>query len=397
MIRLIRLAVGWVEFEIEGDCSLFLDRAKKGIWRVRKHKGKLHANCAMYNYKNLAKIAKKSGCRLKIVKKRGFPKLLRKVRFRYGILSGLLVIITVFFVTNLFVWDVNVNGNTIIPTKDILNEASNNGLHIGSLKGLLKLDDIKYELQDKFPQIAWISINRIGNKYNIELSEIEPKPNEIDKKTPCNVVANYDGVILSIEPYDGFEMVKAGDVVRKDDLLVSGIKENEESGQVLFAHASAKVIAQVDREMQFTKPIKQEDEKKEDNKTIKKRRIKLFGLNFPLYLKTPSQDEYNLDIKEENLKLFNITFPIKIEVMNYNKKEQDIVDEDNISILKRELMLKAKEWERDNLNLAKIINRQYEYKNDGVRLKLFIKDTVEQRIDIEKPIIIEQSENDNNN
>lgn len=386
MIKIIRWILGWVEFSVEGDWSLFLDRVKKGIWKVRKENGKVKIRCAMSDYLHISKTARRCGCRLKIQNKKGLPLYINRYKLRKGLIAGIIIICLMFLISSLFVWDVEVNGNIMIPTEDLINCAAANGLHKGSFIKFLNISEIEYKLEEKFPQIAWTSINRSGAKYKIEISETDPKPKETDKSVPCNVAADYDGVIISIEPYDGFEMVKAGDVVKKDDLLVSGIKENEQSGQVLYAHADAKVIAQVERETQFKKSLISTVES-ETEQTTSKKKLVIFGLKIPLYLKGPPNgaDEKQSEVKD--IEIFGFKLPFKIETTAYAQKTSE-TKENQITQVKRELIKEAKDWEDENLKEAKVLGREYKYTIKDQTLILHIKDTVEQRIDSQRPIVV---------
>ena len=70
----------------------------------------------------------------------------------------------------------------------------------------------------------------------------KPENNSVDSAKYCNIVADRDGVIEEIVVEEGVAVVSVGDVVRKGDVLISGIIENDTG--VAFCSAKGSVRAQ---------------------------------------------------------------------------------------------------------------------------------------------------------
>ncbi len=378
MISLLRWILGWCEFSIEGNIGSFFYATKKEIWKISKRDGVLVARCLIKDYGYICEIAKQKSCFLNKFREGGFISILKKYRFRLGVILGLCVFVLLMIVSNFFVWEVEISGNIQISDEQIFRVCDKFGLHPGNIVCNIDENQIEFELKRQFPQIAWISINRVASKYFIEVSETKQKPDIVDQSTPCNIVAAFDGEILSVEPYGGLTLVKAGDIVTKNQLLVSGVHEIENSSEVIYSHANAKIIAKVERnnEIKRAKCITraQKTGEKKDKKTLL-----LFCFKIPITFE--KIDEHAVQIEEyvEPIELFGIRLPIFVQNNIYDVYDE-IKIENDIEQLKRMLMSDQKKWEIKELMGDRIICRDYVYEESENDMILKSKLVVEQPI-----------------
>ncbi len=378
MISLLRWVLGWCEFSIEGNIGSFFYATKKEIWKISKRDGVLVARCLIKDYGYICEIAKQKSCFLNKFREGGFISILKKYRFRFGVILGLCVFILLMIVSNFFVWEVEVSGNIQLSDEQIFRVCDKFGLHSGNIVCNIDENQIEFELKREFPQIAWISINRVASKYFIEVSETKKKPDVVDQSIPCNIVAAFDGEILSVEPYGGLTLVKAGDVVTKNQLLVSGVHEIENGSEVIYSHANAKIIAKVERnnEIKRAKCITraQKTGEKQDKKTLL-----LFCFKIPITFE--KIDEHAVQIEEyvEPIELFGIRLPIFVQNNIYDVYDE-IKIENDIEQLKRMLMSDQKKWEMNELMGDRIICRDYVYEESENDMILKSKLVVEQPI-----------------
>lgn len=378
MISLLRWILGWCEFSIEGNTGSFFYETKKEIWKIIKRDGVLVARCLIKDYGYVCEIAKQKSCFLNKFREGGFISILKKYRYRLGVILGLCVFILLMVVANFFVWEVEVSGNIQLSDEQIFRVCDKFGLHSGNIVYNIDESQIEFELKREFPQIAWISINRVASKYFIEISETNKKPDIVDQSTPCNIVAAFDGEILSVEPYGGLNLVKAGDVVTKNQLLVSGVHEIENSSEVIYSHANAKIIAKVERnnEIKRAKCITraQKTGEKQDKKTLL-----LFCFKIPITFE--KIDEHAVQIEEyvEPIELFGIRLPIFVQNNIYDVYDE-IKIENDMEQLKRMLMNDQKKWEIKELMGDRIICRDYVYEESENDMILKSKLVVEQPI-----------------
>ena len=246
VINLLRLLLGFVEFEARGG---FFERfvnlcTMNGVtlWNVHNDGVKVKACTTMGGYKNIRKSARNSGMKVKILRKRGFPFFIRKNKVRAGFLIGLFI--TVFFLalSSCMLWNIEVSGNNEISGEVLTESLEKHGVKIGAIKSKIDTTVIEKELLKEYPELSWASINIFGTKAVLEVKENVTKPDILDIKTPANIIAEKDGQILLVEGHNGTNVVKEGDVVRKGDLLISGVNINGD-GSEKMVHASGKVYA----------------------------------------------------------------------------------------------------------------------------------------------------------
>lgn len=378
MISLLRWILGWCEFSIEGNTGSFFYETKKEIWKIIKRDGVLVARCLIKDYGYVCEIAKQKSCFLNKFREGGFISILKKYRYRLGVILGLCVFILLMVVANFFVWEVEVSGNIQLSDEQIFRVCDKFGLHSGNIVYNIDESQIEFELKREFPQIAWISINRVASKYFIEISETNKKPDIVDQSTPCNIVAAFDGEILSVEPYGGLTLVKAGDVVTKNQLLVSGVHEIENSSEVIYSHANAKIIAKVERnnEIKRAKCITraQKTGEKQDKKTLL-----LFCFKIPITFEKIYEHAVQIEEYVEPIELFGIRLPIFVQNNIYDVYDE-IKIENDMEQLKRMLMSDQKKWEIKELMGDRIICRDYVYEESENDMILKSKLVVEQPI-----------------
>ncbi len=170
----------------------------------------------------------------------GIPSFVIKNKKRYGLISGILLVSLLFFLSSLLVWDVRLeceDGIDTIRARELLDES---GLFVGALWHTLDNSKIENSLLLSSPDIGWVNINRRGSVAYVEMrkKDIPDTPGQL---IYSNIVAAYDGVIEEISVKSGYAVVKAGDSVRAGDLLVSGIMPDALGGAIV--NAEAMVIA----------------------------------------------------------------------------------------------------------------------------------------------------------
>ena len=384
MIVLLRWILGWSEFSIEGNVGAFLNVTKKFLWMVQKQNGAICARCLSKDYKYICDIAKQKGCYLKKYDSKGLSYILKKYKFRLGLAVGTGIFIFFMFISNFFVSKVEVSGNIQIDDEKIFQVCDKFGLHSGNIVFNIDEKQIEFELEKIFPQIAWVSVNRVASKYYIEISEAREKPDIIDKSGPCNVTAAFDGEILSIEPYSGFSLVKAGDFVTKNQLLVSGVQEIQDRNEVIYSHADAKIIAKVERNNEIKRQKCTTRSQKTGIKQNKKNLL-LFCFKIPMDFESVKENAVKSEESLEAIELFGIRLPIFVQNNVY-----EIYDETDVNCdfeqIKRMLANDQQKWESKELAGSKIIGRSYVYEESDFEVILKAKLNVEQRID-EKHLI----------
>ena len=131
--------LGFLRISVEG---YFIERfinlcVSKNIllWKTNREKSTfLKANITIRDFKKIAPIAKKTKCKIKIETKKGLPFIFNKYKKRKIFFVFLFLIVIAIIALSNFVWNIQVEGNSKIPTEEIIATLKQEGLDIGKLK-----------------------------------------------------------------------------------------------------------------------------------------------------------------------------------------------------------------------------------------------------------------------
>lgn len=247
LIYILRLIRGFVAFEIKGGFTerfINLCAAKHiSIWDVSIQDDTLQACILVKNYRKLRSVAKKSGCKLTITEKDGLPFYLHKNKKRVGILISVLFFAVFMTIMNRFVWIIEVTGTDTVGHEEIIRITEELGLKKGSMVSSLDTAAISRLAVNHFNgRLLWMAINIKGSKATIEVRDYIDEHIDESFKEPCNLVADFDGTLLTVEIFNGDREVFPGNAVKKGDLLISGVVENRDMS-CTYCEARGKITA----------------------------------------------------------------------------------------------------------------------------------------------------------
>ena len=320
MLWLLRFIMGYLIIKIDRENSeKILNRAaaqKIKIWNLRYKDGSIYGNISPKNFLKLYKVSRGINCKINIIKKIGLFFYIKKQRNIVGMVIGILIFSFILFYLSNFVWIINVEGNDIIPTSEIMQSCEKIGIYEGIRKSKIgnKFDAQRLALiQDG---IAWCSLNTEGCVLNVNISEIVSFANDEDKE-PSNLKSLEEGKIKKINVTSGDVMIKVGDVVSKGELLVSGVTQN--SSGTHFVHSNGEIIAYTNRVFSAQGDFTQ-NKCVETGQKIVDYSIEFFEIKIPLFLGSV-KDSYNYSCETFRLKFMHKNIPIKISREEYRFTE----------------------------------------------------------------------------
>ena len=163
----------------------------------------------------------KTGCTLEILSFGGLPVFCRRVSGRKVWTAGMFIFAVGLYLLSSFIWTVRVEGNERLQPEEILSACEEMGLKPAAWKRNIDTEMVTKELLLQFADISWVSVGIDGTNATIKLAETIEKAERIDRRTPCDIVASHDGVIVAVTAERGTPVVQAGDVVKKGDILIS--------------------------------------------------------------------------------------------------------------------------------------------------------------------------------
>lgn len=363
MLYLYRLAVGYLRVLFYGDNSeRILDLTAKNritLWDSRLVKNGIESSITVKDFKSLRSIIKKSGIKVHILKKRGLPFKVNKNRKRMGLALGGIFFVLFLFIMSGYIWIINVEGNNYVKSEDIKNICREMGIDVGVRKSSINPKQQRQTLLLKAEELSWASLNIEGSKLTVNVSEVA----RVHKDTNAyNIKASKDGIIKKIDVTSGTCVVKIGDVVKKGDLLVSGVVE--ESGTTKFVNSEGSILANTTNEIKLSEKFKRTVEIR-NGKTARRYVLQFFGLKIPLYLGSV-KGNYSSELKAKELKLFETKLPVCL----YEKKfifksasEVTSTEEELKKLLEERMNNKMEMYDE-----AKELSKEFVNTEDGIEL-----------------------------
>lgn len=175
---------------------------------------------------------------------------------RWGLFLGIILLFILVHLSSKIVWKINIEGNYTVTDSEIEAILNDSGLYLGAFIPNINYDRLHNRFLMSTDKISWISVNIDGNVANVVVNE-RMKAEEPKEKSYTNVIAASDGQIALVTVYDGIKTVNISDVVKKGDILISGVMDSSSQG-VRYVHADGIVKAYVKKNISVKIPMKQE-------------------------------------------------------------------------------------------------------------------------------------------
>lgn len=300
------------------------------LWDVVCCDGCITAKIYCKDFFKLKKIRNKTGVKIKIKDKCGFVFSLKRNKNRSVLIAGIAVALLFMLLMNQFVWVIDVTGNVNLSKNEILDTVNVLGLKNGTFVPLFDENKAGRELVNLSDgRILWAAINIKGSKASVEVREYNKSKNEENKSSlPCNIVADFNGVILSSETYSGISCTSRGNAVKKGEILISGISENAD-GSVNLHKADGKLTAfhQTAFDLSFDK--KQSSIKLTEHHSFYV--LNIFSLHIPLSLKAFSDFDERYEYSKFSsaggtLLPFGIARKVSVKKQGENIRQKELIE-----------------------------------------------------------------------
>lgn len=320
-------------------------------------------NIKIYNYYS----------NIEIYNKVGIDYYIHKInKLKYFILCFVIMIICMFLVSNIIL-KINVIHSNKKVRELVYSELYDNGIKIFSIKkDFNKLENIKNKiLENNRDKLEWISITNIGMTYVVRVEEriIDNIKNEYDY---CNVVATKEGIVTNIFSDKGDILVNVNDIVRKDDILITGnLIVNEETKN--YTCASGRVMAKV----WYTTNISLKRDYLKKDYTGKKR------INFYINHKVLRNNKYSKFDKKYiiNNKYIKVYKELEYKEKKYKYNELDSV---NKALLEIDNKFKNKLGDKGQIIDKKILNKSINNKEINIDVFVITLEDISKQIELNK-------------
>ena len=308
---------------------------------------------------------KKTGTKIKILQKVGLPFVLFRYRKHICFPLGILTALVFLFVMAQFLWEIEILGNDYITDYHLLNYLQKEEIGIGLPLRKISCEELEEQIRNDYPNIAWISIRLEGTRMIVDLQEVKTdnKSNMDTEHTygseRSDLIASKSGIVTSIITRDGTPLVKVGEQVEMDQVLISGCMElYDDYGTVIdyqYCDANGDIVIAFTENYVDTIPRFYEKSLK-TGKTRKGIQIRFPKGRITLGMLHPSYDAWESYTNEWQLVLGNkFIFPIVIQeiciyelsVENCQYKQEEIED-----LAKKHFALYSKKMDKKGFQIV---------------------------------------------
>lgn len=225
----IRRMQRYVELRAEGSnveqlINICL-RRNLDVWNVKKRKDHFTLCMSVRAFKkNIRQIVRKTGCRVKIVKRAGAPVVLSRYRRRIPLAVYLLLAAVMIGVCSNIVWDVDIKASGTDEealTRAILREA---GVYPGAWLRNVDTKEVSAKLLIGIDGIKWANVYKHGTMISVELLPAESYADgDAMIDGPRDLVAQKDALIKKIVVERGTAVAMENTVVLAGETLIEGL------------------------------------------------------------------------------------------------------------------------------------------------------------------------------
>lgn len=314
------------------------------LFHIQMEEDKCYVSIYAKDFFFLKNIVKKSNVKIRIIKKQGLFFHLKKQTKKKTFVIASFLCLFLLWIGSHFLWGIQIEGNYTVTNDLIIEFLQNQGIYYGMPLSEIPIYDLKINLRNTYDDITWVSIYLEGTNLHISLKENDTLTFDNPQETlPMDLIAKQDGIVDSIIVRQGTPLVKAGDVVKKGDILISSkieitaddgtikeIKDCKADGDIcviydypIFEKQSLEYLTK-----EYTKKYVEKYDFYIDNKPIKIPHLKIPYIKYDCLVET-----INIPI------LDLLSLPLKIKKNQY--REYNVVKK-KYSHLEAEKLLKEK-------------------------------------------------------
>ncbi len=293
------------------------------------------------DYRCIRPYVRITGVHTRIVYRNGLPFFINRNRLRQFFIVGIMVFAFINIYMTRFLWKIEVGGNSFYSDKVIIEYLMSQGLHYGQATGRISCYSIERGIRESFDNVTWVSADIKGARLFIEIKENEDDGIAVNESSLAkDITAAADGVVYSIITRSGTPVVKAGDTVKKGDILVMAkVDSANESGEVVetrYVRGDADIL--IDTDYSYLDTIKRSYYKKVyTGRELEHTRLRIGNRYISSAFDSCRYELYDTVTEYKNVNLYeNLTLPINyafVTFKEYRLEEASYSDEELSALL----------------------------------------------------------------
>ena len=308
---------------------------------VRLDEITVEVSMGMRAYKRLSPLMDSLHAEVRCETRVGGPVVWGRIRKRYILLVGFLLVLTVTWVMSLYIWDIQVVGNDAVPRAVILRVLDDHGVGIGTFGPGVEPESLRNQVLLQLEDLSWITVNVSGSRATVIVRERIHPPRRVPEGVPTAVYATRDGIVDEMVIWGGAPLVEIGDTIEMGQDIITGRVESLALGTG-FVRADARVYARTWHSLSMSMPL-EVSEKVFTGESSTKSTIFFGESGINLFFDSGiSHTSYDKIVEQANFVLpGGIVLPIRYERRIYREYEinRSMLDETRAALLLQELLL----------------------------------------------------------
>ncbi len=220
------------------------------LWLIRYDDSEDMLYCRIFlkDFYKLRPIARKCKVWAVVKERSGFPFVIEMMRQRLSFFVGVAIFIFLLMFLSSRIWGISIEGQSVHTRESLLKYLDSRNVYGGMAVRDVECSTIREELRHSFDDISWVSVELRGSRILIKLKEAQLVQENKEDKTPASLVAEDAGTVISIVTSRGTANVRAGDKIKKNKVLISGIDKITGDGDELVrkrrVRAEGKVVVE---------------------------------------------------------------------------------------------------------------------------------------------------------
>lgn len=346
VIKIVKWLRGYLRVSIKGySPERFINLCRNKnilIWDLCQTEEGYEFYITLPGFWKIRPIVKKTRTRPIVRNRFGGPFFLQRCKKRKGFIIGVLLGFSILYILSLYIWDITLQGQYTYTEDKIEKYLKEIHVYAGMKKQEVDCQWIEESIRKQYTDIGWVSVELKGTRLNIKITETNMPPEKEIQKEESHIVASHDGIVTDIVTRKGTPLVGKGDVVKKGDILISGIVPITGDGDVLLRNdivaADGDVILKTNYSYKDSFPLAYE-KKSYTGEEITEYGIEIVGKY--LFWKNPlkhfdTESKYDIIVNEKNIILgTDFALPIIVRTKQYkecNIQEAVYTEEEAITI-----------------------------------------------------------------
>ena len=233
MLQFIRFLKGYLLIRVCGNApERFINLCSNHqifLWDIQIHEEFYMTKIGLSDFYKIKGFTRKTGTKVVVTERFGLPFLSVGMKKRKVFLAGIIISLGFWLLMSAHIWTIQLTGNYYITEDVFMDFLTENGITHGMKKSKVPVQEMEKAIRNEFPIVTWTSVKVDGSKLLIQIKENEllkeeeqPEGRKKEEEKGFDLVAQTDGMIVSIVTRSGVPLVKEGQEIKKGDILVQG-------------------------------------------------------------------------------------------------------------------------------------------------------------------------------